>query len=278
MNFQIMQHAGGRNFVPAVDAKGHPLVFDDAKQAADAAAQLSLLKGIKFQPRPVKSKNDWRDRERNRFKAGDYKHVLWINEPWWKEIPDHFAHVGIKDKTRIAFTPDADKGQADKQTAMLPGKYLQKFFADVLTPNQIRDYAMQHNNEFEKTELKYARTVEEIEHIYKVGPTGSCFAKTTKANLYGSGDFAVAYLEDEKGKVTARTLCVPERKVYVRPYGDYYRLQDAMNKAGYRCSTSSHDYAGLRLLKKWMWVGYYTDWYPGDWDDDPDNKEFLIVT
>jgi hypothetical protein len=29
------------------------------------------------------------------------------------------------------------------------------------------------------------------------------FSNTTKANLYGTDDFAVAYLADTKGKVTA---------------------------------------------------------------------------
>jgi hypothetical protein len=281
MQFQIMQHDGGRKFIPAIhDVTKKPLIFDDAKKAAEVAANLTAAKGVKFQPRPLKIEDlfDWKAREILRFKNGEYTPVLWVNERWWKEIPDHFAHIGVKDKTRIAFTPDAEKGEADRQTAMLPGKYLQQFFSDVLTAEQVRKFSMQHATKFEDNNIKWARTVEEIEHVYKVGPDGSCFKGSTKANLYASGDFAVAYIEDTKGKITARALCAVDRMVYPYLYGDRERLQERLKKAGYKLSTNGDDYAGLKLLKQWMWDGWYPDWYPhSDYDDDPDNKDLLII-
>jgi hypothetical protein len=279
MNFQIMQHMGGRKFVPLInDVTNKPFIYDNAKKAAEIAAELSAKIGGKFQPRPVADVIDWRAREKNRFVTKEYKPVVWVTEAWWKEIPDHFAHVGVKDKTRIAFTPDAEKGQADRQTAMLPGKYLAQFFGDVLTAGEIRDYAMQHNEQFEQNELKFAKTVEEIERVYREGPSSSCFAGTTKGNLYASGDFAVAYIEDTTGKITARTLCVPERKIYVYLYGDTSRLGTAMKKAGYKYKSDLDSYAGLRLLKEWMWKGFYADWYPRyDYHVDPKDDTFLIV-
>lgn len=278
MNFQIMQHTKGRAFVPALDGKKKPLIYDDAKKAAAEAARLTATKGIKFQLRPIAEMIDWRERERNRFKAGEYKPVLWVNEKWWKEIDCHFAHIGVKDKTRIAFTPDNEKGEADRQTAMLPGKYLQQFFGDVLTAEQVRAYAMQHNMQFEKNELKWAKTPEKIERVYKPHLGSSCFSNSTKANLYGSGDFAVAYLEDDNGKITARAVCAIERKVYPYTYGDSERLRALLNKAGYTMSTQGKDYTGLRLLKKWHWLGFYPDWYGNrTFAPHPDNPEFLIV-
>jgi len=279
MNFQIMQHAGGREFIPALSARTKkPLIYNDAKKAAEIAARLTAEKGVKFQPRPIAEQIDWHERERNRFKTGEYKPVIWTGESWWKEIDGHFAHIGVKDPTRIAFTPDAEKGAADRQTAMLPGKYLQQFFGDVLTAEQVRTFAMKHNTTFEDTELKFATTVDEIERVYKP-KLGSCFASSTKANLYGSGDFAVAYIEKGK-KITARSVCVPERKVFVYPYGDVNRLTELLTKAGYRRSDRGEDYCGLRLLKKWHWDGFYPDWgYAArNFIRDPKNPEFLIVS
>ena len=278
MNFQIMQHDGGRNFIPAIhDVTKKPLIYDDAKKAAEIAKRLTEQKGVKFQPRPVADKADWQERERNRFKNGEYTPVIWIKEPWWKEIDNHFVHVGVKDKTRIAFTPDAKKGAVDLQTAMLPGKYLQQFFGDVLNTDQVRDFAMQHSAKYEENGLKFATTVQEIEHVYKNGPTSSCFYNSTKANLYGSGDFAVAYIVN-KGKITARTICVPERKVYVYAYGDTDRLKAAMTKAGYEYAYDGTNYKGLRLLKKWWWDGFYPDWGGyRKYVPDPKDDRFLIV-
>jgi hypothetical protein len=279
MNFQIMRHAGGRDFIPAIDERTNkPLIYNDAKKGAIIAAELTKAKGIKFQLRPLAEMVDWHERERNRFKNGAYKPVLWVDETWWKEIDGHFAHISVKDPTRIAFTPDAIKGKADRQTAMLPGKYLKQFFGNVLDAEQIRDYAMQHNNEFEQNEIKWAKTAEEIEHVYKVGPDGSCFKGTNKANLYATEDFAVAYLQDEDGRITARAVCAVNRKVYPYAYGDRDRLHDLLRKAGYKLSTNGTDYNGLRLLKKWHWDGFYTDWYPNrSIKPDPNNPEFLIV-
>jgi hypothetical protein len=278
MNFQIMQQDGGRKFIPAINQLTlEPLIYDCPKKAAEMAAKLSKLNGKKYQPRPVADRIDWHEREKKRFANGDYTPVLWTKQKWWKEIDGHFAHVGVKDKTRIAFTPDAEKGAADRQTAMLPGKYLKQFFGDVLSADQIRDFAMEHNTKFEVNEFKLARTVEEIEHVYKTGPNDSCFAKTTKGNLYASGDFAVAYLEDAKGKITARALCSDKKKVFPRAYGDSCRLKGMLVKAGYKQSTNGADYNGHRLLKEWYWDGYYSDWYSTDTIDDPKDEKFLII-
>ena len=279
MNFQIMQHAGGRKFVPVLDdATNEPMILDCAKRAKELAAKLTAERGIKFQPRPVASKVDWHERELKRFKTGEYTPVLWTKEKWWKEIDGHFAHIGVKDAARIAYTPDATKSEADRQTVTLPGKYLTQFFGDVLTPEQIRTFAMQHSTQFEKNELKFARTVEEIERVYKPSLGSSCFSGSTKANLYASGDFEVAYIEDDNGKITARAVCSVKDKFYPRTYGDDSRLKTLLEAAGYKVSTDGNKYRGLRLLKQWYWEGFYADFYPSRCPSaDPENPEFLIL-
>lgn len=279
MQYQVLRHIEGRKFEPVLDDVTQKVVLlSTAQEAAALAAHLSKKHNAKFQPRPVKAGNDWRDRERKRFKNGEYKGVIWTIEPWWKEINDHFAHVAVKDPTRIAFTPDAEKGEADKQTLIAPGKYLQKFFAGALTCDQIREFAMQHSAEFEQKELKFAYSPEEIELVYKPKLGSSCFSGTTQANLYGSGDFTIAYLEKEAGKITARAVCAPARKIYIHPYGDCDRIESALEKLGYKNAGYDRDvWKGLRLLKKWHWCGFYTDWGTRNFTTDPKDPNYLII-
>jgi hypothetical protein len=63
---------------------------------------------------------------------------------------------------------------------------------------------------------------------------------------YATGDFGVAYLE-RHGSITARSVVVPERKLYVDIYGDYDRLSAALKNAGYRRSDRRDDFLGLKL-------------------------------
>jgi len=218
----------------------------------------------------------WKDREQERFKAGSYKPVVWAGQDWFdkNQCADHFLHVSVKDPTRIAFTKCERDGPRDIQTAMKPGKYLAAYFK-MLTPEQVRDYSMQHSTTFEKKELKFATTPEEIERVYKPSLGSSCFSGTTKANLYGSGDFAVAYFEKD-GEIKARAVCVPERKLYVYPYGDTCRLDKLLTDAGFKRELNRAPYKGLRLLTKHYWPGFYTDFgcYP---EPGPNDKEFFVI-
>lgn len=280
MQFQIMQQVEGRNFIPAISTRRkEPLVYNCPKKAAAIAARLSRLKGVRYQPRPVKV-GGYEDRERARFANGEYSPVVWVKEKWWREIDGHFAHVAVKNPTMIAFTPDPAKGAADRQTSIAPGKYLQMFFGDKMTPQEIKMYALQHAAKYDCHDIKFATTAEEIQEVYKT-KVGSCF-DGTKANLYGSGDFAVAYLMED-GKVKARTVCAPERKKYVRIYPcDNAQLRGGLEKAGYERSSLQDDYSGLRLLAKWMWKGFYADWYDGGniygpYNPDPNDERYLLV-
>lgn len=219
----------------------------------------------------------WKTREQKRFDDGLYKPVVWAGQDWYDQNlnPDHFLHVSVKDPTRIAFTKCERDGARDIQTAMKPGKYLAAHFK-MLTCEQVKTYAMQHNTTFEKTELKFATTPEEIQRVYEPHIGGSCFSGTTKANLYGSGDFAVAYIEKD-GEIKARSVCAPERKIFIHPYGDDCRLRKLLETQGFKdTGYDSKPWRGLRLLTKHYWNGFYTDFglYP---KPGPNDKEFFIV-
>lgn len=274
--YQIMRQVTGKEFIPAMIG-GKPVILKCPKAAAAEAKRLSRINNAKYQPRPVKDTVDWRDRERSRFADGTYKPVVWANQDWFEknQIADHFVHVSIKDPTRIAFTKNDKDGSADIQTAIKPGKYLTEFFK-MLTAEQIRDFAMQHSTQFENKELKFATTPEEIQRVYAKEGMGSCFSGTDRANCYGSGDFAVAYIETD-GDIKARAVCCPERKIYTYPYGDRARLINLLEKAGFVDGGYGGDkWKGLRIVKKLHWKGFYTD-FGGSTEPHPTDKDYLVI-
>jgi hypothetical protein len=211
---------------------------------------------------------EWEKREYCRFEYDIYK-----RPPSWfpRTNPDHYVHVSTENPLFLAYTPDEAKGRADRQVRIKPGKYLQKFHPDV----DVAALAARWAAEFGPLELKIACSADEIEEVYVNGP-GSCMSYRQfqgvpmhPARVYADGDLRVAYIYRE-GRVTARTLIWPERKIYGRVYGDYERLTPLLHDAGYS-PTSEGDYAfeGARLGRHPHGNGFilpYVDWH--HWVED----------
>lgn len=172
----------------------------------------------------------WQEREQWNFLAGHYKLPVWHTEPFWKAHADrhrdHYAHFSIEEPGMLAYTEDDKKGRANRQTRLKPGKYLQKFFGDVLSPKQVAFCAewfatgKKPPREF-NGDLKFAMTPDEIVASYKTGPK-SCMSGGQANNavrVYGAGDLAIAYVYDhDRAKIISRCLCWPEKKVFGRIY------------------------------------------------------------
>jgi hypothetical protein len=225
--------------------------------------------------RPAGDPN-WRDRELKRFDDGTYKRVPW---PDWvvcelnSRFPDHFLHVSVKDPTKVSFTETPEKGEVDRQSApMAPGRYLERYaryWSDAqnrrfyngeprsgmvpegepwLDAQQIRQYASML---LPPEPLKFATTPDEIERVYVEGPN-SCMSHDASSyesschpvRVYGAGDLAVAYLQ-VGGTISGRALCWPEKKRYIRIYGDEHRMELALSDAGYEYGSLS----GAKLLR-----------------------------
>ena len=174
----------------------------------------------------------WVWRENMRFDE-EYKPALFVeqlrgldllktDEYWW-----HFPHVSVDDPSLVAYTPSPDYGQRDRQVRMKVGRYLQQFYGDVLSADQIRSMA----NGVKKLTLLWANTAKEIAHVYINGPS-SCMGGRDRftnfishpAEVYASGDFTVAYLEDEvTGEIAARAVVSKANTphYYVRLYSRY---------------------------------------------------------
>lgn len=263
---EIIKLAGGGNFVlmelfkdgpkPVYDHAGELLTFKDGAQADAAAYRFTQDRGRKVQPRRVVDER-WREREKLRMTDGTYLPLPWGKEPWWqvgmKDIHnDHYPHVSLGKAALISYTENEDKGSADIQTPVKPGRYLEQHFP-MLSPYVIRDLCSVFSSKFEDNKLLFGETEEEFEEVFTTGPT-SCMSKkadqyATKGlhpvRIYAAGDLKVAYMM-RQGKIAARTIIWPDKKLHNNIYGDSGRLKVLLDKEGFKQGSM----AGARLLKR----------------------------
>lgn len=247
--------------------KDHP-TFDTGRSASAYCAELSHKLGCKVQPRRLVVENsDWRQREQARIDSGEYPKLPagWTLTP----IADHFLHLAQRDPTMLAFTESVEKGVLDRQTLMSPGKYINRFYPGMPQEEMKRFIAMVDK----LPDLKFARTADEVERVYTYGPN-SCMAGPYEydcdedeeedyhygirddrdrfdgychpVRVYGDSDLAVAYLE-RGDKVTARAVVWPEKKIWIRTYGDCARLERALEAEGYQQGSAQ----GARIRRLW---------------------------
>jgi hypothetical protein len=226
---------------------------------------------------------DWKERERLRH-AGRTMPV-WTYEPWWMDrsetLCDHFVHVAAGDHALLAYTQDADKGERDIQTPIKPGRYLSRYFGDVLTAKQIAFFASwQVTGKRETTftseadyPLAFADEADDIVRVYQNGPN-SCMGprhfddKHHPCRVYAAGDLAIAYLtRTADNKIVARALVWPKRKAMGRVYPSpdnwsqdgFATYQDSLDcqaalfnrlrDLGYRNGDEGRDFNGAKLEK-----------------------------
>lgn len=89
---------------------------------------------------------------------------------------------------------------------------------------------------------------DEIVAIYRKGPHSCMKGSPEQARGYGdSPDLALAYMKGLNGRVTVRTICWPDRKIWYRMYGGEVgkgRMSAAMARLGYRQGSLS----GARIV------------------------------
>jgi hypothetical protein len=250
MHFQVLNLATNR-YCGSSDG---PYEWQHGESAANFAKLETERTGQKHQPRRIAGDVNWRERERSRFNDGTYIPVPWTSEPWFHENcnPEHFVHLSLDKTAFVAFTEDEEKGAADRQTRMRAGAYLTKFFSNALTTEDITRIATELAVTQESNEVMFATDPDKVEWVYRHGPS-SCMSHhlddyqsdVHPVRVYAGPDLAVAYLERD-GRVTARSVVWPEKKLYTRIYGDETRLVPLLKDLGYRHSESLD---GARLLK-----------------------------
>ena len=204
--------------------------------AADAAVtQTYRLNPAHFEAFPMRVRPaTWQEREETWMCRGDYVAPVWRSENWWETSTprrDHYAHISLEDTTMLAYTASDADGERDRQTRVKPGRYLTKYFADVLTPKQIAYYAewwVKGVRPSENVEVQFASTPEDIARVYTQCAARSCMDNTHgsrftdpehhPARVYGAGDLSLAYVNGPDGVPVSRALCWPEKKAFFRVY------------------------------------------------------------
>jgi hypothetical protein len=171
--------------------------------------------------------------------------VPWAREPWFFDSPyeyTHMAHMSLKVPGNIAFADSPQKLIADQFTSMKPGRYLTKYFGDVLTEDQIRVWSERCAAMLLDQEqgLKFIESNDPVGwmKVYSNGP-GSCMTGEPAVQIYAHPEsvLRLAYLEFSDG-IKARAIVREDRKEYVRIYpssGDpnYTRMRQLLAEAGY---------------------------------------------
>lgn len=289
-------------------------LFTTGKEAADCAKKLTLDTGIKHQVRPILT-NVWHDRERARFQDGTYTPLPWLGLAWFDKnlarlAPDHFAHISVTKPYMVAFTETPAKGEADIQTPMKPGKYLERFFSSVLTGDEIKELALAFVRLDTDVELKFATSSEDIVDVYLNGPD-SCMSKKPSyydgsahpVSVYGDSSLRLAYIENDKygqdgapfsdQKIKSRALVYEDEKVFVRvyptvtSYGNvndrreaaqlaYDELYAALEQAGYR--KGSFKGATIRRIENEKGSSFIMPYLDGDCQGVDDSGDMFTIT
>lgn len=264
---ELVAITGGAKFIlveldkgvvtPIYDGDGQLLKFTDGAAAAKEALRYTEKVGRKVQPRRVND-DDWRKREETKLDNGEHLPLPWSRERWWLDLKhvwgDHYPHVSLQNGAMLAFTETEEKGAADIQTRIKPGRYLERQFGDkkLLNAYVIRDLCTVFSAKYEDNVLMFAETEDEVEEVYTTGPS-SCMSHPVSnfqsggihpARVYASPDLKVAYMKRE-GRVVARSVVYPDKKLYTSLYGDSGRLKPMLEKAGFR---SGAPY-GARILR-----------------------------
>jgi hypothetical protein len=213
----------------------------------------------KWQVRKILKNEDWKKIQAEKIATGTFKPVPWHTHPKWIEWSakapqcDHFVHCSIKDQNAIAYTKNAEAGQMDIRTRISPSKYFEKFVKGAPSDYYISEWLAIWTKYVSASELKFATTRSEIRKVYELGPD-SCMSgerglwgsSIHPVEAYAAGDLAIAYLLRRNGRINARAVVWPEKKLIGRQYGgDATLLANLLKGEGY---TSAGSFENARLL------------------------------
>lgn len=188
-------------------------------------------------------RNDWQDREYNRFESGQYLSVPWNGVSW--AVREHYAHLSVSHPGMIAYTPDDEYGVQDRQMRIKPGKYLKQIHPEISQADI--DYWL-GQIKARGADLQLATSARDIEAVYVNGPR-SCMSHHTgdyrtrgvhPTAVYADSDLAIAYvgdLESYPPEISARCVVWPEKKIYGRRYGDGETLERILRAHGYEAGS-----------------------------------------
>jgi len=200
------------------------------------------------------------------------------------EFTARFPHASSKHPGKIVFYASEQAGYEGRLTSMRPGIYMQTFWPHVsatFAQEVIAEVKM-----LEHPEVKVTKDAEEILTIYRTGPRSCMSAPTgdyescmhpTAVYAHRDTDLAVAYWGEIETNIRGRAVVWPERKQYVRTYGDEVFAQ-LLEQSGYR-RVDRFDGARLAAISDDDHDGYVMPYLDGCTGLTLDRlkKQFVIV-
>lgn len=164
------------------------------------------------------------------------------------------AHVSLEDPKMIAYTPDKQSGEADRQIRIAPGRFFSKFLP-IMTENFIRELTEEHIAEL-SDEVEFVEGEQIVdEYINFPAGVGACMTKDcfSKANhpawVYATEKVKLALVRGSEGKVISRALVYEPNendKRYIRANYGSPVLEKRLKRKGYRAGT----FVGAKLNLK----------------------------
>ena len=231
-----------------------------------------------------------------RFSTGRWKKPVWVQGGWTDRHPAHFVHASRETPGNVAFYADTDRLEADKLTSMKAGRYLSVFYGDVLTAEQIKQWANKQIVDTQPAELKFVGNNDPLGWVWVYeNSTPSCMrynrsSRYLNAGLKGNRHPVTVYAHPENnlalaytmlpGKtedrtvncdrdeyvVGSRAIVNTQNKTYLRIYGagdvQYAAMKEALERVGYTQSSSVLYKEKLRLVE--VEDGYLCPYLDGD--------------
>lgn len=188
----------------------------------------------------------WNYREAARMQFGIYPAATEILDKINTTFPWIHAHVSLEDPTLVAYTPDRNMGEQDRQLKISLGKLLFKLWP-YLSDNVVADMVAAHNAEL--TEDFETLEGQAIVDFYKTErnsipdavrgcmcyPSDYWYKGVHPAEVYDAPQIKMAVLRDKYGRISARSLIVEVEgeKRYIRTYGDRTKLTKMLHRKGY---------------------------------------------
>ncbi|MCB1466579.1 MAG: hypothetical protein KDK08_05405 [Rhizobiaceae bacterium] len=224
--------------------------FETGILATTRAKQLMALSSYKIQPRRIAQANDdWRARHAAALPPGAQP----LPKGWdLKPIADHFAHRAARNPCLIGFFRNKAEAIINKVTEVTPGRYIEANYPNLGDAEKRRLIALVDPS----GEVHFGFSREDFRRIYEEGPD-SCMSCETDhwrevcmgvhpVEAYAGGDLAIAWLVNDRGRISARAITWPERKQFGRLYGDEARLRSKLSEMGF---TQVSRFVGAKIAK-----------------------------
>lgn len=191
--------------------------------------------------------------------CGPWEQVVWSGESWWVSSPCsliHHLHQSTENPANVAYAESLQKMQAERYTSTKAGRYLTKYFGDVLSEASIKDWAERQAARACPAELKFIEGTDKDGwvKVYKDGPS-SCMRGESCVEVYAhkKSVLRLAYLV-QGDEIHARCIVREDKKEYIRCYPNtsstegqrwHTAMQEAVEGAGY----SHGNFDGVHLDK-----------------------------